>query len=272
MRNEFVRALLLAGGALTLAGFAQPVAAKAVSRPDFQFPTQGTLKVAVFRPDVHVGSLKLGGVNQPNAEWTETARANLETALKGAPEFKDSQITFVDELQGEQAGVLEGYRGLFELVADSMFQHVTTRGNILPTKQYVIPPVPGDKFRTSPEMASRIDWTLGDGATKLRDITGADYAMFVYTNDAYGDAGRKAAQAMGMLGCLVGFCVIMKGGVHIGYSGLVDLRTGNVVWFNTDLSIGGDVRQVDGAAKRVTELMAGFPTRSNPTGKSADPQ
>jgi len=36
------------------------------------------------------------------------------------------------------------------------------------------------------------------------------------------------------------------------------------VWFNTDLAMGGDPREVDGAQKRVGQLMAGFPTRGAP--------
>ena len=92
--------------------------------------------------------------------------------------------------------------------------------------------------------------------------TGADYAMFVFTNDAYGDAGRKAAQAAGMLGCLIGVCVMVPSGIHVGYAGLVDLSTGDVVWFNTDLAMGGDPREVDGAEKRVGQLMDGFPLRA----------
>ena len=61
--------------------------------------------------------------------------------------------------------------------------------------------------------------------------------MFVFTNDAYGDSGRKAAQAAGMLGCLIGVCVLVPSGIHVGYAGLVELETGNVVWFNTDLAM-----------------------------------
>ncbi len=68
-----------------------------------------------------------------------------------------------------------------------------------------------------------------------------------------------------MLGCLIGVCVIIPAGVHIGYAGLVELETGNIVWFDTDLAMGGDVREVDGAAKRVEQLLAGFPKRETDT-------
>ena len=239
---------------------AQPALAGAVSRADFAFPAETGLNVVVFRPDVHVGSLKVGGLDEANVEWTEAARTNIQTALEGSSEFKDAKITFLDELEGDNAAVLNDYRGLFEAVAGAMFTHVTTGAQMLPTKEYTIPPK-GGKFDTRAKKGSKVDWSLGEGAAQLREITGSDYAMFVFTHDAYGDSGRKAAQAVGMLGCLIGVCVIIPAGVHIGYAGLVELKTGNIVWFNTDLAMGGDVREVDGAQKRVGQLLAGFPKR-----------
>ena len=50
-------------------------------------------------------------------------------------------------------------------------------------------------------------------------------------------------------------------GVHTGYAGLVDLRTGELVWLNADRQMGGDVRDAEGADKRVRQLLEGFPGR-----------
>ena len=82
--------------------------------------------------------------------------------------------------------------------------------------------------------------------------------MFIYTHDAYGDAGRKVAQLLmaGLFGAYV------PAGVHIGYAGLVDLETGDMVWLNADIQMGGDMRDAAGADKRVKELMRGFPKRT----------
>ncbi|MDY7098396.1 MAG: hypothetical protein SXU28_09695, partial [Pseudomonadota bacterium] len=134
-----------------------------------------------------------------------------------------------------------------------------TAGDTLKTKEQEVEYTVGRRKRTKKVQA--LDWTLGPGAAQLKEATGADYAMFVFTNDAYGDGGRKAAQAVGMLGCLIGACVIVSSGVHVGYAGLVEFETGNIVWFNTDLSMGGDPRKEDGAEKRVGQLMEGFPLR-----------
>ncbi|MFM9449540.1 hypothetical protein, partial [Streptomyces acidiscabies] len=72
----------------------------------------------------------------------------------------------------------------------------------LPTKQ-VAKVNPGDPTRYS------MDWSLGPEAARLKAVTGADYALFVLTHDAYGSAGRKTAQ---IFGALLGIAIIP--GVH----------------------------------------------------------
>lgn len=255
MRIHALRAASAALVACSLA-VASPAVAGAISRDGFEFPAGGNFKIAVFRPDVHVGSLKVGGLDEPNAEWTASARDNIQAAMVAQASLVDSSMVFIDDLEGENAELLSQYRGLFEAAAGSMFTHIA-QGAKLPTKLGE-EHVPG---RRRPRQVMKLDWTLGEGARALKQATGADYAMFVFTHDAYGDAGRKAAQAVGMLGCVIGACVLIKAGVHIGYAGLVDLETGNIVWFNTDLAMGGDPREAEGAQKRVEQLMAGFPVR-----------
>ena len=55
-------------------------------------------------------------------------------------------------------------------------------------------------------------------------------------------------------------------GEHHGFAGLVDLKTGDLLWLNADFAMGGDVRKPDGAQKRVSQLLEEFPG-SEPTEK-----
>jgi hypothetical protein len=48
-------------------------------------------------------------------------------------------------------------------------------------------------------------------------------------------------------------------GEHKGYAGLVDLHTGDLLWLNADVEMGGDVRDAEGAKKRVGQLLKKFP-------------
>ncbi|MDE2403734.1 MAG: hypothetical protein KGM17_03330 [Sphingomonadales bacterium] len=231
------------------------MAAKGVTREDFSFPVDGKLRIAVFRPDVQVGSLRVGGLDEANAEWTESARTNIQLAMENAASERGASMTFLGDVGGADGEALAAYRGLFQAVSAEIVQHQFLF-DPLPTK--TIPAMPGGKGKHP-----GLDWTLGPGAARLRDVTHADYAMFVFTHDSYGDAGRKVAQVV-MAGL---FGVYVPAGVHIGYAGLVDLRSGNIVWFNTNFAIGGDVREPDGATKRVRELLSGLPSRDDPEGK-----
>jgi hypothetical protein len=201
------------------------IGAKAVAKEGFAFPKDKPLSIVVLRPDVKVGSLTTGGIDEANAEWTAKARELIADALQHSPRASGAKFSFLDEPQGEAGAYVADYRALFRAVSDAIITHKLFPGNRLPTKK--------EKF----------DWTLGPGAAHLREIGGADYALFFLTHDAYGTAGRKVAQflAAGLLG------VYVPPGVHMGYAGLVDLSTGEVVWFNADVQMGGDVRTPDGA-------------------------
>lgn len=232
----------LAAGALVLS--AAPARAqfggaeKTAIKEGFVLPG-GQTRILVFRPDVAVGEQTTGGMNEPNAEWTQQARANMLAALDRARAVQGSTLVMVPELEGEKAALVADYTALFKAVANAAFNHKMFPGNRLPTKKGVF------------------DWTLGDEASALKSL-GGDYGLFFYTYDSYGSTGRKVAQVLGLL---LGAGLIPSG-VHIGYAGLVDLTTGDLVWLNADLAMGGDPRTVEGADKRVAQLLEDFPGKS----------
>ena len=217
---------------------------KSAIKPGFAFSASEPVRVVVFRPDVSVGSQSAGGMNEPNAEWTAQARAELVRSLESALKARSGEMTMMPELEGADATLLANYRSLFKSVTDMVVAHRLFKGNRLPTKL--------DKF----------DWSLGPGVARLAGVAGggrpADYGLFFLTNDSYGSAGRKALQVVGLL---TGFGM-PKSGVHTGYAGLVDLKSGDLVWINADLAMGGDVRDAEGAAKRVGQLLEDFPGRA----------
>lgn len=218
---------------------AQFGAEASASKAGFSFPATGDVKILVFRPDVSVGAQSTGGMNEPNAEWTAQAREFLGAALATAQQQRSNELVIMPELEGDGAALLADYRGLFRAVANSVVSHKLFAGNRLPTKR------------------ADFNWTLGADISKLRELGGGDYGLFIYTQDSYGSAGRKALQ---IFGAIMG--VGITSGVHIGYAGLVDLRTGELVWINADVKMGGDVREADGAAKRIGQLLEDFPTRT----------
>ncbi|MCA1662606.1 MAG: hypothetical protein LC648_10875 [Novosphingobium sp.] len=233
--------------ALAVAGAVAPAHAQFggpkadATRKGFVLPA-GEVRILVFRPEISVGSQTTGGMNEPNAEWTRTARANLLAALEKTPAMQGNRMVIAPELEGPQGALLNDYTALFKTVAFAAFNHKMFPGNRLPTKK-------GD-----------FEWTLGEGAAALKPL-GGDYGLFFYTYDSYGSTGRKIAQVVGLL---LGAGLI-PAGVHVGYAGLVDLSTGDLVWLNADTGIGGDPRTVEGADKRIAQLLEDFPNKSTIT-------
>lgn len=231
---KFVRALAIACAFLAAPALAQE---KAAVKPGFSLPANRSVRILVFRPSVRVGSQSAGGLVTPNADWTASARKLLSEAIVAAKPGGASDFVFMPELDGDKAFLLADYQALFGAVADTVLQHRLFKGDRLPTKK------------------TGFEYTLGPGVSRLAEATGGEYGLFIVTNDAFGSTGRKLLQlfAVGAIG------VGVTSGQHIGYAGLVDLKTGDLVWINADYKMGGDVREAEGAAKRAKQLLEDFP-------------
>lgn len=212
---------------------------QSLTKTDFAFPATGQIRVVLFRPDVSVGEQSTGGLDEPNAGWTEQAREQLTAALGKAQAERNIELKLMPELAGDEAKLMSDYRKLFKTVADSVIKHRLFGLDPLPTKE--------EKF----------DWTLGEGASRLGALGAGDYGLFFYTLDSYESGSRKIAR---LLASTMG--AEQPNETNMGYAGLVDLKTGDLVWINVDVKMAGDVRTSEGAALRITGLLDGFPVRA----------
>ena len=215
---------------------------------DVQFtPPKGDYRLLVMRPDVNVNALTTGGVAQPRADWTEQARTNIIQALRAQQGDLGGKVLVLsrrNELTGITADEVADLERLHFAVAQSIALHKYS-GESLPTKY-----------------GKELDYTLGEDAVALGRRTGYDYALFVYAEDNIASTGRTALQVLGVAGCFIGFCAPSGGSNQFAYASLVDLRTGEVVWFNV-LQTGsqlpgvtfGDIRNQQGAAQMVERLL-----------------
>lgn len=208
----------------------------------FELSANSGKKILLFRPAVSVGAQSTGGMFEPSGDWTDKARANIDNALTKRQATLGNVIVSPPEAFGEQAQLVAEYTNLFAAVAGAVVNYQFFVGNRLPTKK-------------RDNKAGVFDWSLGASVGDLPGAKEADFALFIYNKDAYGSTGRKLLQIAAALGPGIG----IKSGEHIGYAGLVDLRTGNVLWLNADAAMGGDVREPDGAEKRVGQLLEEFP-------------
>ncbi len=79
--------------------------------------------------------------------------------------------------------------------------------------------------------------------------------MLVLVGDRFASTGGVATIIFALL--LTGGR--MQGGVQLGFSSLVDLNTGEVVWFNRLIRGAGDLRTPAGANETVGVLLSNFP-------------
>lgn len=238
-----VARLLLAASALTLAGCVQT---RQFADAEFA-PPSGEYDLLVLRPHVSVGSITAGGLVEPRADWTEQARAHILAALQAQQAGRGGR-TMVLESRAGVAGMTDqqiaDLERLFNAVGNAIVVH-RYAGLRLPTKR-----------------RQGLDWTLGEDAVRLGRATGMEYALFLYAADAHASSGRTALQILGIAGCFIGFCAPQGGGGQQAYASLVDLSTGEVVWFNM-LQTGsqlpgvtfGDIRTREGAEQMVERLI-----------------
>jgi hypothetical protein len=216
---------------------------------DLQFtPPSGDYKLLVLRPDVTVGSLTTGGMVEPRADWTDQARASIVAALKAQQAGRGGNVTIIEHrnaLPNVSEQELADVERL-NLAVDQSIVDAKYLGDYLPTKRRV-----------------GLDWTLGQDAVRLGQKTGYDYALFMHAEDEVASKGRIALGVLGLAGCFIGFCAPNVGGQQqLDYASLVDLHTGEVVWFNV-VTAGseipgikfGDLRTPEGAAQMVDRLL-----------------
>ena len=216
---------------------------------DVEFtPPEGDYKLLVLRPDVTVGSLTTGGMTEPRADWTDQARTNIVAALRAQQAARGGKLTIIEhrnELPGVSTQELADVERLNFVVDESIVEHKYL-GDYLPTKY-----------------KKGLDWTLGADAVRLGQKTGYDYALFLHAEDEVASTGRIALGVLGLAGCFVGFCAPNVGGAEqLDYASLVDLKTGQVVWFNVVDAASqvpgikfGDLRTPEGAAQMVERLL-----------------
>ena len=216
---------------------------------DVQFtPPQGDYRLLVMRPDVTVNSLTTGGMAEPRADWTEQARGHIIEALRAEQAGRGGKVLVMsrrNELPNVGAEQIADLERLHYAVGNSIALHKYS-GAALPTKR-----------------GRGIEYTLGEDAVSLGRKTGYDYALFLYAQDNIASTGRTALQVLGVAGCIIGFCAPSGGSNQFAYASLVDLRSGEVVWFNV-LQTGsqlpgvkfGDIRTAEGANQMVERLVS----------------
>jgi len=190
-------------------------------------------RIVLMPPDIKYYLLTAGGVTEPHAEWTDAAKENFGTAIVAYADRIGTDLTVID--QNNLSGREIQYETLHSAVGTTILQNYF--GTLkLPSK--------GERF----------DWSLGPEISSIGADHNADYALFVYYRDYQASGGRVA---FAILAAAAG-AGVSTGSEH-GFASLVDLKTGDIVWFNVVRAGSGELRDRNGATAAVNALFKDIP-------------
>jgi hypothetical protein len=235
---------------VSVLGLAGCVTTQQVSDEAYQAPSSD-YRLIVMEPDVEVAVLTAGGLLEPREDWTKQAHAHVLKALRDQRQSRGGHIVVATSLEdaGGDPQALVDLTRLHAVVGQAINVHKYS-GMTLPTKK------------------AQFNWTLGELAVNYGAASSYDYALFVHGKDSFSSGGRVALQAVSFLGCAVGVCVMPQGGMQIAFASLIDLKTGQVVWFNVLTSGVGDIRTESGAKSMVDKLLTTMKLGAVPAKKS----
>lgn len=204
-------------------------------------PRTSGVRVLLMPSDIELYELTAGGLLEPKAEWTARARLHVSAALK--KELREKNVELLPyQPPTDMPSRDYGYHQLLKLheaVGGAILRHKYEPRFKLPTKE--------EKF----------DWSLGRGVNDLGEEYDAQYGLFIHFRDSYASAGRVTFI---ILATVVSFGhVVPSAGMQIAFASLVDLQSGDIIWFNRLIRGTGDLRTPDPAQEAVEQLLADLP-------------
>jgi len=220
---------------LLLLALAQPLYAQSSNRaPGFDAIQKGST-IVIMPPNIELFELSAGGILEPKADWTAAATKYFRAALEEKRKSLGVKSVLLTERDADEVAEINA---LHAAVARAIALHYFGPDSMhLPTKN------------------GKLDWSMGESVRPIKEKTGADYAFFSWIRDSYASSERVATMiGLAILGVGVG------GGVQVGYASLVDLNSGQILWFNRLVRGSGDLREPEKAAETLETLLQDFPT------------
>lgn len=198
----------------------------------------GAHTTLLITPDVVVSEISFGGLIEKRPEWSRRAADNVTNALRRAGARSKLRFGDLPALSGEERHALDQHVALFNVVALQVHRNSLGGGELWAKRL----------------KSGLTDYTVGPGLAFLADKTGADSALLVIARDGESSAGNKAMIALGML---------VGGGVRVGrtlaIAGLIDLRSGRLLWQGYDVNTSTDLREPEQTNALIDGLFKGYP-------------
>jgi hypothetical protein len=201
-------------------------------------------RILLAQPDIRVHEISTGGIVEKVDEWSDKASQEATKSLEALAQSSNMfELVPPSKLTDAERATLEQYSALYILVAGS--------ANLAQHSIY-------DAWK---KRAADFDYTLGPGLAGVANNEKIDAVVFLVGTDHISSSGRKAAMVLGALGAaLLGFGYIPTSVPSFLTVGVVDMHTGEVLWFSTETRSGsGDLRDPEYVKTVVDDLFKTYP-------------
>ena len=195
---------------------------------------QNNTKILLMPIDIEICELSLAGLCEPKADWTQNSKENII-------------LGFQEILKTRNASLVKFKKKINNDSINQIIKLHTQTGHEIINNEY---------GQFSMPTKEEFNWSIGKKVNLLNFEDKSDYALFLFFRDQYSSQERVVYS---ILTAVLFPGVIPIGGRQVAFASLVDLKNGNIVWFNGYYRSYGDVRDFENAKKTLGKLFEQFP-------------
>ncbi|WP_156874177.1 hypothetical protein [Sphingorhabdus lutea] len=223
------------------------ISAKVVARQDIEIINADNPNITFLIRDVIVSKSSSSNIEIVNGDWTELATNNAAASINSLAQVNDWQYDI------KSIGYTQP-----NLFVDSakwhLFDAVKATINVTSMSKDRLP-----TGRDPENWRNFLNiWTVGEGflnkTSQVPDNKQPDYIVIFSIQDSYGSRSKLVNHALTGGGVFGGSI-----STSLNYAALIEARSGDIIWYNEDSNLDGDIRQQEGMSDRLKDLMRDFP-------------
>ena len=184
--------------------------------------------------DIEICELTIAGICEPNASWTKESKKNIILGFEEILKNKNASLNKYNkkDQNNEIVQLIKLHTQMGQEIINNEYGSME-----LPTKE-------------------NFDWSIGNKVKLLKKKHKSDYAIFIFFRDQYSSTQRVIYN---IVTAILFPGIIPIGGSQLAFASLVNLNTGDIVWFNGYYRSVGDVRDLKSARDTVSKIFEEFP-------------
>ena len=191
-------------------------------------------KILLMPIDIEICELTIAGICEPNASWTKESKKNIILGFEEILKNKNASLNKYNkkDQNNEIVQLIKLHTQMGQEIINNEYGSME-----LPTKE-------------------NFDWSIGNKVKLLKKKHKSDYAIFIFFRDQYSSTQRVIYN---IVTAILFPGIIPIGGSQLAFASLVNLNTGDIVWFNGYYRSVGVVRDLKSARDTVSKIFEEFP-------------